>query len=251
VEQTACQVKIPVFEGPLDLLLHLIRKSEVDIYDIPVALITSQYLEYLNLMKSLNIEVAGEFLVMAATLILIKSRMLLPRTEDGQDEEDPRLEIALPLLDYIRFKEAGRWLERRPWLERDVFLRGLNPDIDPPGQEERPLFNLSLFELIDAFKEIMDKVSQEAPLTVRMGEVSLAERIADLMEVFRQEESRRFEDLFQAGQGLTELIITFLAILELARMGFVDIYQEAPFGAIRLAARREAFDIEEYKDDLG
>jgi len=245
VEEAPVQVKLPVFEGPLDLLLHLIHKNEVDIYDIPVHTITQQYLEYLDLMKALNIEVAGEFLVMAATLIQIKSKMLLPAQESDQEEEDPRMELALPLLEYLRFKEAAQWLEGRPWLERDVFSRGENDDVAPQGQEERPLFNLSLFDLIDAFREVMDRAAQIQEMTVPLETVSLNDRIAELMDLFRTEVNLRFTELFDPRSGLSAVIVTFLAILELARLGFIQIFQEAAFSPIRLASRPEAFVVAE------
>ncbi len=232
-----------MFEGPLDLLLHLIRKNEVDIYDIPVAVITGQYLEYLEMMEALNIEVVGEFLVMAATLIQIKSRMLLPPKAGEEEEEDPRLEIALPLLEYIRFKEAAGWLEERPWLERDVYIRGENDDISPPNQEELTLFNLNLFELIDAFKEVLDRSTRIKDHTVRVETTSLAERVAQVMERFRTEDNIRFTELFDPELGLGDLILTFLALLELARMGFVRIYQETSFAPIRLQSIKESFEV--------
>ena len=243
MEDDPVQVKIPLFEGPLDLLLHLIRKNEVDIYDIPVATITGQYLEYLEVMKALNIEVAGEFLVMAATLIQIKSRMLLPPQGGEEEEEDPRLEIALPLLEYIRFKEAAGWLSERSWLDRDVYLRGEHDDVSPPNQEELTLFNLNLFELIDAFKDILDRSARLKDHRVKLEAVSLSERVAEIMERLRTEENIRFIDLFDPEKGIGDLVLTFLALLELARMGFVRIYQEASFSPIRLQPNPEAFEI--------
>ena len=244
MEEAPVQVKIPLFEGPLDLLLHLIRKHEVDIYDIPMVEITGQYLAYLDLMKSLNIDVAGEFLVMAATLIQIKSRMLLPQAPGGEEEEDPRLEITQPLLEYLRFKEAARRLGDRSWLERDVFPRGRTDEIEPP-QDEVPLFNLGLFDLIDAFTELMGRLSQRRALEYQAEQVSLSDRVSELLEFFRAEEHLLFTDLFTADQSRPQLVVTFLAVLELARMGFLFVYQETTFGPIRLSVRREAFDLED------
>ncbi len=243
--ETACQVKIPIFEGPLDLLLHLIRKNEVDIYDIPIAAITSQYLAYLELMEALNIEVAGEFLVMAATLLQIKSRMLLPALAVDEEAEDPRLEIARPLLEYIRYREAARWLDQRTWLGRDVFERGFSDDVAPP-QEERSLFNLGLFDLIDAFKELMDRRVAGGVLAVGLEQASLSDKIGQLIELFRGQTDLLFADVFDAAVGRAELVLTFLAVLELARMGFIFVYQETTFGPIRLSIRPEAFEIEAY-----
>ncbi len=248
VDESAYQVKIQIFEGPLDLLLHLIRKNEVDIHDIPIAEITGQYLEYIELMEQLNIELAGEFLVMAATLIQIKSRMLLPRLTEVEDGEDPRLEIALPLLEYVRFKEAAQRLEERRWLERDVFNRGSSDEIEPV-YEEPALFNLGLFDLIDAFKRVMDNLSHRRTLAVVEDRLSVRERVAQLMEIFREKEDLLFDELFSEDRSKAALVVTFLALLEVTRMGFVHIYQETPFGAIRLTVRPEAFALEEPEDD--
>lgn len=248
MEDAAYQVKIPVFEGPLDLLLHLIRRNEVDIHDIPIAKITGQYLEYLDLMDQLNIELAGEFLVMAATLIQIKSRMLLPRYTEGGEADDPRLEIALPLLEYVRYREAARQLDDRPWLERDRFNRGASDEVEP-RQPEPMLFNLGLFDLIDAFKRVMDGLEQRRSLRITGDRVSLQERIAQLMELIRERQDLVFEDLFEADRDRPALIVTFLALLEVARLGFVHLYQETALGPIRLTARSEAFAREEVTED--
>lgn len=234
------QVKLPVFEGPLDLLLHLIRKNEVDIHDIPIAFMTRQYVEYIDLMKELNIEVAGEFLVMAATLIHIKSRMLLPRTGQGGDMDDPRLEIALPLLDYVRFREAARKLDDRPWLDRERFGRGDFSEVEPV-KDEPALFNLGLFDLLDAFRRVMDNLSNRRTLAVEVDRISVQERIAQMMDVFRVREDLVFEDLFKEDRTRGAVVVAFLALLESVRMGLIHVYQETHFGTIRLRVRPEAF----------
>jgi segregation and condensation protein A len=214
-----------------------------------VATITHQYLEYLELMQSLNIELAGEFLVMAATLLQIKSRLLLPGAAAEEEEgPDPRLELALPLADYLRYKEAGRWLSGRPWLGRDVYGRGLNDDVEPAGQEERPLFNLSLFDLLDAFRLIMARAAKAGAMTVRMEAVSVSDRMAQLMERFRGETNLLFTELFSDDRSPAQVVVTFLAVLELARLGFISVYQERAFGPIILASRPEAFEV---GDELG
>ncbi|MCJ7832887.1 MAG: segregation/condensation protein A, partial [Deltaproteobacteria bacterium] len=154
-------VKLDIFEGPLDLLVHLIRKNEMDIYDIPIAVITAQYLEYLDLMKELNINIAGDFLVMAATLIHIKSRMLLPRPPEDEEEDDPRLELTRPLLEYLQLKEAAEQLGQRPLLYRDVFTRDFLAK-EMEGKEEG-LIRVGLFELIDAVRKmLLDKKEEES-----------------------------------------------------------------------------------------
>ena len=243
------QVKIPIFEGPLDLLLHLIRKNEVDIYDIPIAEITAQYVGYVEMMEALNIELAGEFLVMAATLIQIKSRMLLPSELNAEDGDDPRLEIARPLLEYIKFKEAAQHLGQRPWLDRDTFNRGATDEIEPP-QQEALLFNLGLFDLLDAFKEVMDNFNKRSKNhTVRVGEESVSNRITLLIDRFRDEKDIPFSDLFIGDRTRSELVVTFLAVLELARMGFIFIVQETIFGPIRVKVRPEAFDLDDDLDE--
>lgn len=244
------QVKIPIFEGPLDLLLHLIRKNEVDIYDIPIAEITAQYVQYVEMMESLNIELAGEFLVMAATLIQVKSRMLLPSELSSDEGDDPRLEITRPLLEYIKFKEAARRLNERPWLDRDTFNRGVSDEIEPP-QQEALLFNLGLFDLLDAFKEVMDNFNKRSKNhTVRVGEESVSGRITLLIDRFRTEKDIPFTDLFVGDRTRPELVVTFLAVLELARMGFIFIVQETVFGPIRVKVRPEAFDLNDDLDEL-
>jgi len=244
VEETAYQVKLPIFEGPLDLLLHLLRRNEVDIYDIPIATITGQYLEYLELMKQLNIEVAGEFLVMAATLLHIKSRLLLPSAGPDEEAEDPRLELARPLLEYIQYREAAAKLDQRPWLERDVFVRGRNDEIARP-ESEPALFNLGLFELLEAFKGILENLSQRQSLAVRVDRVSVRARMGELMDLFRQKSELIFVELFQGDCTRAQVVVTFLALLEIVRLGFLYIYQETVFGPIRLSVRREAFRLEE------
>ncbi len=160
------EVKLEIFEGPMDLLLHLIRKNEVDIFDIPIATITDQYLEYIDILKTLNISLAGDFLVMASTLIHIKSKMLLPGFED-EGEEDPRMEITRPLLEYLRLKELAGELSERELLERDVFTRRLSLEYRDQFVGEESLLDVNLFQLIDAFKRIVDEKIPGVPLTFK------------------------------------------------------------------------------------
>ena len=178
-EQDAYRVKLEVFEGPMDLLLHLIKKNEIDIYDIPIALITQQYLEYLELMKQLNIDIAGEFLVMAAELMHIKSKMLLPKPEFEEEEEegpDPREELVRRLIEYQQFKEAAEQLRERELLGRDVFIRGATAQdwVEIAGDSIAPL---SLFHLIEAFQKLLEKVPGEVQMEV--DRVSVRERIIE------------------------------------------------------------------------
>lgn len=223
-------IKIPVFEGPFDLLLHLIRENKIDIYDIPISLITSQYLAYLEIMKELNLEVAGDFLVMAATLIQIKSRMLLPLDEEvsAEEQEDPRRELVRRLLEYQRYKEAAAELRTKEdeWLK--VFRRETVSDEDVG---ELYLFDLSLFDLLDAFRKILEKAPPEV-VSITKETLTVKDRMSTIMEIMEEQEAVRFEDLFGEGATRIYLIITFVALLELIRLGLVRAYQEKHFGKI-------------------
>lgn len=222
-------VKLEIFEGPLDLLLHLIRKNEVDIYDIPVALITRQYLQYLDLMRDLSIAVAGEFLVMASTLTHIKSRMLLPSYDASQDEqtEDPRQDLVERLKEHMRIKAAAEQLEERPWLGRDVFGRGGGRgEVQRAlvGQEEQ--IQAGVFELIEALRQLMTRRQEQLVLELPSDRVSVEERMSQLLERLRLRQSLTFEECFQADRAKSQMVVTFLALLELARLGLIKVYQE-------------------------
>lgn len=236
---TGYTIRIDAFEGPLDLLLHLIRKNEVEICDIPIAVITRQYLEYLDLMKELNLEIAGEFLVMASTLLQIKSKMLLPAVEEDEsaeeEAEDPRAELIRRLLEYRKYKDAAAVLEARELLGRDVFARAsaMLEEIEP--HREEPPLEFNLLELIEAFRKVLATVPFERFHDVISETVSVAERIGRILDIMEERESVRFEDIF-SGEPLTrELVIaTFLALLELCRLKTIRIAQAEPFGSIRL-----------------
>ncbi len=235
------KVKLEIFEGPLDLLLHLIKQNEVDIYDIPIAAITAQYLEYIEVMKTLNLEVAGEFLVMAATLIHIKSKMLLPFSEDdelSEDEEggDPRQELIRRLLEYQKYKEAASELEQMRILGRDTFTKGLEDrlEICPQIGEEGGLVNLSLFDLLEALKEVLAKAPKTIGFDVTLENITIADRINFLMELLNQEKSITFFSIFPSGSSRAMIVATFLAMLELTRMRVIRIYQSGQDGVIRL-----------------
>ena len=224
------KIKIPAFEGPFDLLLHLIRENKIDIYDIPISLITSQYLEYIEIMKELNLEIAGDFLVMAATLIQIKSRMLLPPDEEtpSEEQEDPRRELVERLLEYQRYKEAAVDFRTKEdeWLK--VFHR------EPLSDEEEGelyLFDLSLFDLLDAFRKILDKAPPEI-VSITKETLTVKNRMSIIMEIIEEHETVRFEDLFREAITRIYLIVTFVALLELIRLGLARAYQEKEFGNI-------------------
>jgi len=225
-------IKIPVFEGPFDLLLHLIRENKLDIYDIPISVITSQYLEYIEIMKELNLEIAGDFLVMAATLIQIKSRMLLPPDEEAaaEEQEDPRLDLVQRLLDYQRYKDAASDLRTK----EEEWMRVFHKEpLAEEGEEEGELylFDLSLFDLLDAFKKILDKAPPEI-VSITRETLTVKDRISMIMEIIEGKEAVRFEDLFRDGISRVQLIITFVSLLELIRLGLARVYQEKQFGNI-------------------
>jgi segregation and condensation protein A len=238
------EVRLDIFEGPLDLLIHLIRKNEVDIFDIPIATITDQYLEYLDLMEALNITVAGDFLVMASTLIHIKSRMLLPGSED-ENAEDPRMEITRPLLEYLRFKELAGELSERDVLDRDIFTRRFPSDYKSQFHSEESLIEVSLFQLIDAFKRMMEQKLPGVQLKFQVEPWSLKDKTTMIMDQLKERGGLYFIELFKEDRTLAELIITFLAVLELAQMGLVRIFQTGPDKDIRLEPHFEEEEEEE------
>ena len=232
---TDYEVKLEIFQGPLDLLLHLIRKNEVDIFDIPIATIADQYLEYLDMMKALNINVAGDFLVMASTLLHIKSKLLLPHL--GEDEEeDPRVEITRPLLEYLRLKEMAGELLERELLDRDVFTRRLSPDYTVQLESEEPLLDVNLFQLMDAFKRILDERLPGVPLRVEFEKWSLKDKTTYILERLKDEGSIYFRDLFKGDRTISEFIVTFLALLELVNVGMIRVFQPDLDKDIRLKA---------------
>jgi segregation and condensation protein A len=225
-------IKIPVFEGPLDLLLHLIRENKLDIYDIPIALITHQYLQYIKMMKDLNLDIAGEFLVMAATLIHIKSRMLLPPDEEvpPEEQEDPRRELVEKLLEYQAFKEAALSLRQREDEWTRVFQR--EPLFDSEEEDAGIyLSDVNLFDLLEAFKKILDTAPSEVA-TITKETLTVKDKMSLIMEMLEGQDAIRFEDIFKDGITRSQLIVTFIALLELIRLGLLRAYQEKEFGNI-------------------
>jgi segregation and condensation protein A len=222
-----------IFEGPMDLLVHLIKKNEVDIYDIPIALITDQFLQYLEWMKSMNVDFAGDFLVMAATLTHLKSRMLVPRHDDEEDQEDPRSEITRPLMEYLQIKAAAEELADRHLLGEDTFTRKTNKAeyIDAQGEE---VIKVGLFELIDAFQKILDNVPSNHVVELTADTVSVKDKINELVDIFEKKESITFAELFSPNPDKSEIIVTFLAVLEMVKLCLLRIYQNVQSGVIRL-----------------
>jgi segregation and condensation protein A len=240
----ACAVKLDVFEGPLDLLLHLIRLNEVDVHDIPIASIAGQYVEYLSVMRDLNLDVAGEYLLMAATLAWIKSRMLLPPDGTTEEEEgpDPRAELVARILEYQRFKEAAGDLDARPQLGRDVFAPQLPLDeVAPPDEPE---LAVSLYQLLDALQRVLRAAKSRGVVhEVEVEPLTVRERMIALMDALAQAESLEFIDALTGPAGespsVTLIVTSFLAMLELARLQAIRVYQGAseagaPEGPIRL-----------------
>lgn len=224
-------IKIPVFEGPLDLLLHLIRENKIEIYDIPIAIITHQYLQYIKIMKELNLDIAGEFLVMAATLIHIKSRMLLPPDEEVplEEQEDPRHELVQRLIEYQAFKEVALNLRGREDEWTRVFQR--EPLSDEKDDEGIYLSDVNLFDLLEAFKKILDTAPPEVA-TITKETLTVKDKISLIMEMLEEQEAIRFEEFFKDGITRSQLIVTFIALLELIRLGLLRAYQEREFGNI-------------------
>jgi segregation and condensation protein A len=230
-------IKLDIFEGPLDLLLYLIKKNEIDIYNIPIALITEQYLSYLKMIKALNLDLAGEYLVMASTLIHIKSRMLLPPPEEPEEEEeDPRAELVRQLLEHKTFKEIAENLVSRPLLERDVFTRAavLPEALEKPASDEEELIEASVFELIEAFHRIVSQLDKKDLMEIDLEKLSLTDIINEVMEQLSITKSITFEDLLKEKRDRRRIIYTFLALLELIKLRMIKAYQTSNFGVIRI-----------------
>jgi len=232
-------VRLRNFEGPLDLLLHLIKKNEVDIYDIPIALITQQYLDTIELMKGLNLDVAGEFLVMAATLIHIKSRTLLPRPDPAQadPEEDPREALVRRLLEHQRFKAAAELLHERE-IERSA--QWARPDqrvAAVVGEPQEPEVEVDLISLMVAFRTVLERLRQRPVVRLPAEQISIETRIEQLLGRLSETAAYGFEDLFADVHTRAGMIVTFLALLEMIRLKLVRVFQSGNFGPIRVYKR--------------
>jgi len=229
------ETRLEVFEGPLDLLLHLIKINEIDISDIPVATITEQYLEYLDLLRALDINVAGDFLVMASTLMHIKSKMLLPKQEgDVEEIEDPRMEIIRPLMEYMQLREAAHELATRDILYRDVFKRGSETDGKRGVEEDIDTAEVSLYELMDAFKKVMKRRYPGIVLRFRAETWSVKKKMVEIMKRLKGKEHFYFRDLFSGNTSISEMIATFLALLDLMKNGTITVFQDKVGGDIKL-----------------
>jgi segregation and condensation protein A len=243
----AYKVKLEAFEGPLDLLLHLIRRNEVNIYDIPIALITEQYLGFLELMQELDLDTAGEFLVMASTLIHIKSKMLLPRPEATQDslfeDEDPRDELVRRLLEHQKFKAAAEMLHDREAARSAQFTRPDSRVADAMEDEYEPELEVDLFSLLTAFRGVLERANRRPRLVLPPEQISIEQRIQQLLGRLSETDACGFEDLFSDGDGSRPfMIVTFLALLEMIRLKLIRVFQTGPFGAIRVYKRARPAD---------
>jgi segregation and condensation protein A len=232
-------VRLPVFEGPLDLLLYLIKKDELDIYDIPIEKITSQYLDYLRLIKMLDLEVAGDYLVVAATLVYIKSRVILPHDqrppEDEAEEDDPRWELVRQLVEYKKYKDAA--FELQQCLERQENVRGrggsYQPEVAPDGS--LPFDKVGLFDLLSVFQKVLDRASQSEDLKdIFEDRFTVSDKIQFIQGQLTERKRLVFEELFVEGATRTEIVVTFLAVLELIRLKQIGVAQEGPFSPIEL-----------------
>jgi len=231
------RILLPIFEGPLDLLLYLIRKEKIEIHDIPIAPITRQYMEYLELMQQMNLDIAGEFMVMAATLIHIKSKMLVPveptEAQGEEDLEDPREALVRRLLEFQRYKDAAGVLHQMGQIRSATWTRPdtLLPKFDDAGEE---MLEAGLFDLIGAFKEMLERRKTQLALEVASGGKSVEQRIEELLELIKEGESLEFLELFRSQESKADMIVTFLALLELIRLRRVKVYQRGLFSPIRV-----------------
>lgn len=232
-------VKLPVFEGPLDLLLYLIKKEELDIYDIPIELITRRYLEYIQLMKMFDLELAGEFLVVAATLLYIKSRVLLPQDqrppEDEAEEDDPRWELIRQLVEYKKYKDAAFELQHCLAEQEKVHARGgtFKPELTDDGS--LPFDKVGLFDLLAVFQKVLARAGKDEDLRdIFEDRFTVSDKIQFIQERITSRQRVIFEELFVEGASRTEIVVTFLAVLELIRLRQIDVTQETPFAPIEL-----------------
>ena len=232
-----CHVRLDTFDGPLDLLLHLIKENKVDIYDIPIADITKQYLEYIRAMKELNLDVAGDFLLMASTLLQIKSSMLLPANDESQtdEEDDPRAELIRRLMEYQQYKEAGALMGARVLVGREVFTRPC-PDADlPEPDHENELLELGLFDLVDAFRAALARIPEESFHEVAMADtLTIADSINEILTLLRERSTLEFDEVVGNDVTRERIIVTFLALLELCRLKMIRVFQSVRRGTLRL-----------------
>ncbi len=229
----ALEVFLETFQGPLDLLLYLIRKQNLDILDIPIAEVTRQYMGYIELMQELRLELAAEYLVMAAMLAEIKSRMLLPRPEAQTEEHDPRAELVRRLQQYERYRQAAENIDRLPRVGREIHLVATSTDHLP---QRKPLPPVQLYELLDAFKQVMERAALYRHHRVRFDALSVRERMTEILARVNAVEFLSFESLFQPHEGRLGLAVTFVAVLELIKEALIVVIQQEPYAPIHVKA---------------
>jgi segregation and condensation protein A len=246
----AFRIALPNFEGPLDLLLHLIREHKLDIFDIPIALITEKYLAHLALMREINLDIAGEFLVMASTLLHLKSRLLLPKeqTPEGQtdaeeNQPDPRAELVRRLLEYQKYKDAASQLAGNDLLDRDVFPRRVRVDRVPLDTDEIGFQEISVFKLIEALDRVLKALEPKLQHEIVRDRLSLSDAIHKLSDKLRGNGRVAFTALFEGARSRSQVIITFLALLEMCKLRLIRVFQsESDSDDLFLAAREGALD---------
>ncbi len=236
------KIKLEIFEGPLDLLLYLVKKDHLNIYDIPIAEVTEQYLKYMDIMRLLNLNIAGEFLVMAATLMQIKSKMLLPiqePQETAEAEEDPRQELVKRLLEYEKFKEIAQTLREKEAVQQDVFKRPKSLEPEIPQDNQEVYFEASLFDLITAFSTALEGIPKEIFYEVIKDEFTVENKVHDILHMLLVSSSLGLLELFGKAKNKIEVVVTFLAILELIKMKEVIARQKGLFQEIEIIRNKD------------
>ncbi len=235
------KIKLELFEGPLDLLLYLVKKDHLNIYDIPITQVTDQYLQYLEVMRLLDLNIAGEFLVMAATLLQIKSKMLLPAEEviqDEQEQQDPRAELVRRLLEYEKFKQIADELRLKETAQQEVFKRQKAEAALPKSPDEDVYFEASLFDLISAFSQALKEIPKELFYEVIKDEFTVEEKVHSILHVLLVKERIAISELFRSSKNKIEMVVTFLAILELIKIKEIVAVQKERFGEIDIARNK-------------
>jgi segregation and condensation protein A len=229
----ALQVFLDAFEGPLDLLLYLIKRQNLDVLNIPIAIITKQYMEYIDLMDTMALELAAEYLVMAAMLAEIKSRMLLPRPDECSEEDDPRAELIRRLQEYEQFKKAAEDMDALDRLERDIFLTNIEV---PNFEVEMPLPDVKMNDLLMAFRDVVNRAEQFASHHVQREPLSVRERMVFVLEKLSNDRFTSFLDFFDVSEGRMGVVVSFLAILELLKESMIELVQSENYAPIYIKA---------------
>lgn len=241
------RVFLPNFEGPLDLLLHLIRKDQLNIYDIPIAHICKSYLEHLDVMKSIDVNIAGEFMVMAASLTLLKSLVLLPKEEGAGEEDDPRMPLVQQLLEYERFKKAADQIEALPWMGRDIYVRppsAIESMMPVESLLDAPVDPVDPFQLLVCLKIATNRTTRPA-LTITTDPVSIRDKVVQVGQFLAKNEVIQFSELIpeKEERKILDVVVAFLAVLELARLKFIEIIQHENFGPIQIRGVKDLNDL--------